>query len=106
MKLVALMSRRELVTMIGAPLLGEKIIVIDRPVAFAALARRHPDPENLTTHRADLLRNAVDVGDNADDRRDLAHIKILHVDDKQRGALGIKTIINGQLSALLHYAVD
>ena len=99
-------SAGKLVAVVG-PLLGrEEIIVIDRPQARTTLARRHPDERHQAAARAPLARDPIDVGDDADHRRDLANIEILHVDHQQRRADRVEPVEHIELPALGHDAVD
>src|SRR5262245_42638927 len=106
MKFVSGVTGRQLVTVIGAFLRREEMVVIDRPQALAALASRHSNPDHKAATAAQLARNAVDIGNDADDRRNLADIEILHVDYEQRGLGGIKTIEHVESAALRHHAIN
>src|SRR6185437_14795221 len=105
-KFMSGMARRELIAVIGRLRRGEEVVVINPPPAFPRASRGHAEPDDAAAARAKLLREPVDIGDDADNGFDFAEIEILHIDDEQGGPPRIEAIEHRKLSALGEHPID
>src|SRR5690606_40011297 len=85
---------------------GTKIVVIQRPKAFASPARRHADPGYMCPPFAKRRGQPVDDRNNLYRSRQAVNIKALHVNDDQRRSGRFEAIKDAHATALLHDPLD